>query len=296
MAASTASTPESQSPGHPTHIIYYFSGTGNSLWAALRIAEEIGGAEVVSVRCCPESVPAEDASVIGFVCPVYEWDMPGAMKDFVKALSINPNAYIFMVATYIAIHGRCFETMEHLLTEKGAHLHYGRALRCVASQCTAYAPFPPERLMLPRMEKKLKAICKELCAGKSSAYPPMSALARRLYPKLMTPYMEVEHEYDKGFYTDQRCVGCATCAKVCPTQNITMEGKRPAWNHRCHGCMACVAYCPTKAIQFQTPPAYEQLGTPISKRLCLPEKRKRYHHPAVRAKDLMKDRQRVQGK
>lgn len=55
--------------------------------------------------------------------------------------------------------------------------------------------------------------------------------------------------------------------------------------------MACVAYCPMKAIQFKTPEAYEQLGTMISKRLCLPEKRKCYHNPLIQAADLMRDRQ-----
>ncbi|MCI5955877.1 MAG: EFR1 family ferrodoxin [Clostridiales bacterium] len=261
----------------------------------MKIAEEIGGAEVVSVRCAPEGVSAGNAAVIGFICPVYEWDMPGAMKNFVKKLHINPNAYIFMIATYIAIHGRCFETMESLLAEKGAHLRYGYALRCVASQCTAYPPFPPEKLMIPLMEKRIQKISRDILERKNRAYPHMSAITRRLYPKLMTPYMEVEHEYDKGFYTDERCVGCATCARVCPTRNIVMEDNRPVWNHRCHGCMACVAYCPAKAIQFKTPQAYERLGTVISKRLCLPEKRKRYHNPFIRAADLMKDRLWIKG-
>ncbi len=84
----------------------------------------------------------------------------------------------------------------------------------------------------------------------------------------MTPYMEVEREYDKGFYTDERCVGCAICEKVCPT----------------------------KAIQFKTPEAYKQLNTVISKRLCLPEKRKRYHNPFIKATDLMADKQYIKGK
>ncbi len=278
------------------NIIYCFSGTGNSLRTAMKIAGEIGGAEIISVRCDPKSVSAGNAAVIGFICPVYEWDMPGAMKEFVRMLKINSNAYVFMVATYIAIHGRCFETMESLLAEKGAHLHYGYALRCVASQCTAYPPFPPEKIMLPHMERKIKKISKDISAGKSRAYPRMSPITGKLYPKLMSPYMEVEHEYDKGFYTDDRCIGCATCARVCPTRNIVMESGRPVWNHRCHGCMACVAYCPTKAVQFKTPQAYEQLGTIISKRLCLPEKRRRYHHPLVRATDLMKDRQYIHAK
>jgi len=60
--------------------------------------------------------------------------------------------------------------------------------------------------------------------------------------------------------------------------------------------MACVAYCPTKAIQFKTPEAYEKLNTAISKRLCLPEKRKRYHNPFIKATDLMIDKQYIESK
>lgn len=62
-------------------IIYYFSGTGNGLRAATVIAERIGGAELINVRCDPQEVPARDAEMIGFVCPVYEWDVPGTFKN-----------------------------------------------------------------------------------------------------------------------------------------------------------------------------------------------------------------------
>jgi len=271
-------------------VIYYFSGTGNSLRAAIKIAEEIGGAEIVSVRCNSDEIMAQHYDVIGFVCPVYEWDIPGAMREFVEKLKINSDAYIFMVATYIAVHGRCFETMAELLNAKGVRLCYSRAIRCVASQCVAYPPFPPEKLMIPYMERMMKKVGKEIGEKKERAYPHMSFLTRKLYPKVMGPYMEVEKEYDKGFFADERCIGCGVCAKVCPTQNITLQQKRPTWNHHCHGCNACVVYCPMKAVQFKTPPAYEKLGTFISKRLGIPPKRKRYHHPFIKANDLMTDR------
>ncbi len=270
-------------------IIYYFSGTGNSYRTALKIAKKIGGAKLVSVRCNTKSVSAQNADVIGFVCPVYEWDIPGKMKDFVEKLDVNPAAYIFMIVTYIAIHGKAFETMADILTAKKSCLNYGYALHCVASQCTAYPPFPPEKFMIPYMEKAIDRIGKEISVKKSRTYPPMAWLTRKLYPKLMTPYMKIEHEYDKGFYTNKRCVGCEICAKICPTQNISLKDNRPIWNHHCHGCMACVAYCPKKAVQFKTPEAYKQLNTFISSRLCLPETRKRYHHPFVSAADLMTD-------
>lgn len=67
-------------------VIYYFSGTGNSMRAAIKIAESIGGAEIISVRCNVEEVPAIDADIIGFISPVYEWDVPGFMKEFIKSL------------------------------------------------------------------------------------------------------------------------------------------------------------------------------------------------------------------
>ena len=273
--------------------IYYFSGTGNSLYTASKIAEAIGGAEIISVRCKTEDVSAENADVIGFVCPVYEWDIPGTFKEFIKQLTVNPNAYIFMVTTYIAVLGKSFETVEKLLEEKGARLNYGRAIRCVASQCIAYPPFPPEKIMIPYMEKQIQKTGKEINEKKLRDFPKMSPLTRSRFDKVMGPYLQVENEYDKGFYTDDRCKGCGICEKVCPTRNISISDKRPQWNHHCHGCNACFAYCPTKAIQFKTPQAYKELGTFISKILRLPEKRKRYHHPAVLAKDLMIDRKEI---
>ena len=272
------------------NIIFYFSGTGNSLRAATKIAEMIGGAELINVRCDPRSVSAEDADMIGFVCPVYEWDVPGRVKEFIEQIKINPNAYIFMAATYIAVLGKSFETVDTILNQKGAHLNYGRALRCVASQCIAYPPFPPEKIMIPYMEKQMEAAGREISQKIQKDYPRMSPLTRKRYKKVMGPYMEVEAEYDKGFYTDNKCSGCGTCAKLCPTKNISMQDKKPVWNHNCHGCNACVVFCPAKAIQFKTPQAYKELGTIVSKMLCLPVKRKRYHHPMIKAKDLMNDR------
>ena len=183
-------------------VIYYFSGTGNSLRAALIIAEGIGGAELINVRCDPEEASAEDADVIGFVCPVYEWDIPGTFKSFIERLAVNPKAYIFMVTTYIAVLGKSFETVEKILAGKGARLDYGRALRCVASQCIAYPPFPPEKIMVPYMEKQMKRAGNEISQKKRRAYPRMSFITRRRYKKVMGPYMEVEKEYDKGFFTE----------------------------------------------------------------------------------------------
>lgn len=270
-------------------VIFYFSGTGNSLQAARIIAAETGGARLISMRSGPAGISAAGADLVGFVCPVYEWDVPKAVKAFVSQLEINPRAYTFMVATYIAIHGRCFETIDTILRQKGSYLRYGRALRCVASQCIAYEPFPPARIMVPLADRSAHKIGKEVAAGKLRKYPAMSPVSKWLYPKMMVPFLNIQHEYDKGFYTTDACIGCEICRRVCPCGNITFPDKRPVWNHTCEGCNACVAYCPTKAIQFKTPEAYAGLNNPITRKLGLPENRTRYHNPSVTAADLMRD-------
>ena len=274
-------------------VIYYFTGTGNSLRAARVIAGAIGGADLISMRSDPGEVSAADADVIGFVCPVYEWDVPKPVRAFVQGLAVKPGAYIFMAATYIAIHGRCFETVDGILREKGARLHYGRALRCVASQCVAYEPFPPARVMVPISERRTRAIGREIAGGKLRKYPAMSPLSRYLHPKMIGPFLAVQREYDKGFFTSAACTGCGVCRRVCPCGNITLPEGRPVWNHACEGCNACVAYCPAKAVQFRTPEAHARLNNLVSRRLGLPENRTRYHNPYITAADLMRNREEV---
>ena len=274
-------------------MIFYFSGTGNSLRAAQMIAKEIGGAKLFSMRDNPANVSVKAAEIIGFVCPVYEWDVPKTVKAFVSQLTIDPQAYVFMVATYIAIHGRCFETVDRALRAKGSRLHYGKALRCVASQCTAYEPFPPAKIMVPISDRNAQKIGREIANRIWRKYPAMSMVSKWLYPKMMTPFLNIQHEYDKGFYTSDACIGCEICRKICPCKNITILDKRPVWNHVCEGCNACVAYCPTKAIQFQTPDAYIRLNNVITRRLGLPEKRTRYHNPYVTAADLINNSENI---
>ena len=154
-------------------------------------------------------------------------------------------------------------------------------------------PFPPKKLMLPHMERGAVKIGREVAAGKRRKYPRMSPVTRRRYAKAMVPFLNVQHEYDKGFYVDGKCVGCRTCQKICPRGNITFENNKPVWNHACIGCNACVVYCPTRAIKFKTPPAYAALNNIIVRRLGLPDGRTRYHHPYITAADLMKDEETI---
>lgn len=52
-----------------------------------------------------------------------------------------------------------------------------------------------------------------------------------------------------------RCIGCADCVAICPTDCIAMAGPLP-WMPRpgdCISCAACAVICPTAALAMTRP-------------------------------------------
>lgn len=141
--------------------------------------------------------------------------------------------------------------------------------------------------MVPRSDRHARKTARDVAVCKQNGYPRMSPGTRRLYGKMMTPFMNVQHESDKGFYTSDKCVGCGLCSKLCPCKNIPMTDKRPVRNHNCIGCNACVVYRQQKAILFNTPEAYRNPDNAISRRLGQPDNRSRYHNSHITAKDII---------
>ena len=80
--------------------IYYFSGTGNSLYVAKDIAAKTGGTlfPIASIMDC--DVIKIDAEVIGMVFPVYYNELPLIIKRFTEKLDNIEHKYIFAVCTF----------------------------------------------------------------------------------------------------------------------------------------------------------------------------------------------------
>ncbi|MGQ1910728.1 hypothetical protein ACT3CE_13190 [Marinifilum sp. RC60d5] len=65
-------------------MIIYFSGTGNSLTIAKDIASKLGEAVVHINKAKKRKAITDD--VVGFVFPVYNYDMPNVMKEAIQCL------------------------------------------------------------------------------------------------------------------------------------------------------------------------------------------------------------------
>ena len=277
--------------------IYYFTGTGNSMRAARVIARQLGDTEIVSMRTDPEDHPATDCDIVGFVYPVYHWTMPAPAVSFAERLDIAPGAYVFVIAMPSFICGIACEKLAAVLSEKGVGINYGNIVHSVANYAIVYPPFPPAKLRVPKTERKLKRIAKDICSRKEKAYPRAGRFIKWRRERFMTPYLELQKYADDPFTVSESCVSCGTCAGVCPCKNITLEGGRPVFHHHCANCMACVVSCPKRAIGYEITSGDRKLldamssKTPIVRFMGLPEKRKLYRNPYITVNDLKKDRE-----
>jgi len=68
------------------HVVYYFSGTGNSLKTALTIQKALGCCDVVSM-CSSHEHHGEEAS-IGFVFPCYFGGVPHQVLEFIRNMEL----------------------------------------------------------------------------------------------------------------------------------------------------------------------------------------------------------------
>ncbi len=51
--------------------------------------------------------------------------------------------------------------------------------------------------------------------------------------------------------SEQDCVGCAKCVRVCPQHALSMHNKKSSVNiEKCIGCFECITVCPQKAISI----------------------------------------------
>lgn len=72
----------------------------------------------------------------------------------------------------------------------------------------------------------------------------------------------VRHHLLVAFIDEPRCIGCALCLKVCPTDAIIGANKflHTVIAADCTGCNKCLPVCPTDCIVMQ--PAVEESAEP----------------------------------
>ncbi len=252
-------------------VIYWFSGTGNSLAVAKELAKARGDAELVPMARVLKKMPPP-AARIGLVFPVYGWGPPALVARFVEKLNASPNSYIFSVITYAGNPGGTLTTLQRLLQKRGLNLAAGWGVKMPENYPPLGGAPAPEKQQTINAEaaKKNAQIAMELQRLPRGEIE-RSSLVWRMLGKVIYPLFQkhVRHA-DRSFRADEKCNGCSLCAKICPVNNIAMIDGHPSWMGHCEQCYACFHWCPQKAVQFGRS-----------------SKQHRYHHPDVELSDFL---------
>lgn len=258
--------------------IYYFSGTGNTLAIAKRLAGELGDCELKSIA---NAMRSEDyictSEIIGFMCPVYYICAPQIVLDFASKIEMPNKKYGFFALTrglFIA-HGAASQVNKIL---KGRGLGFESAWYFTMDQ--NYLPYhtvkseEKRERIFARAYKRVSKVAEAIKRQKKHFELNHSDICNRF---TYETFLADVRNRDREFYLSDDCTGCGICEKVCPVNNIRMVDGKPAWQHKCEMCYGCVHFCPKKAIQSR--------GGPGDKHQT--EGKKRATHPEVSVKDMI---------
>jgi len=261
-------------------IIYYFTGTGNSLAAAKKIAGPLGDCDIVPVASFADSPGpvAPDAERVGLVCPVYFAGLPAMAATFAERLDLAAAGYVFSVVTHGGGGGAAaLRQLDGILRDKaGRGLDAGFAVSMPGNYIQMHdSPAGEKRdRLLEAADAELDRIVGRIGEEERVSLPnsPVARIVRALtYPWFRSHV----HGNDRKFTVSEACTSCGTCAAVCPAGNIDMVGGKPVWNHRCELCCGCIHLCPAEAIQ-----AGSRTGG-----------RQRYRNPSVEIAELERQRE-----
>jgi ferredoxin/flavodoxin len=263
-------------------VIYYFTGTGNTLAIARDLAQELsrelGDTELVPIASLiKQETVVTDSGAVGIAFPVYFIDMPGIVREFVQKLRFTGKPYIFGLATCGERPGGTLFNLQSLLEKKGAALSAGFVFVMPENF------IGPVDLMgdAPRRQEKYAAARDRIAAvaamirERKQAVPEGNGSAiLRIGGSITRTLATTLYNTPRRLHATSKCNQCRTCERVCPTRNITVEKDAVRWGTSCTQCYACIHWCPTGAIEI----GGRTTGKP------------RYHHPDVTLRDMLVQR------
>ena len=246
-------------------MIYYLTGTGNSLDVAKRLAVLLD--DTVQLMDIHEAQPVvESAPSIGFVVPVHNFDIPDAVKDWFRRARFSGSCgqtYFYGLITYGGAEGNARANLRRACLQKGWDLVYNTMVT-VPDNAGPIIRRPYDLTSLYTLDERLARIAEAVKGRRRSHEEEPYSYKMALKTELSKIYldspvvaMKIDHH---------RCIRCRLCERLCPVENIYFKetkkkkdreakasksyaGKMKLRGHCIH-CLACIHWCPTGAIRM----------------------------------------------
>ncbi|ABR55191.1 4Fe-4S ferredoxin iron-sulfur binding domain protein [Methanococcus vannielii SB] len=232
------------------NTIYYFSGTGNSLYLSKKLAERLKDFEVKSIK---NAVQNNDyvcnCEKIGIIFPVYCLGIPEIVERFIENIHIENNPYIFCIANYGGEYGGAYFQLSELLNKKGKILSANFGIKMPDNYVVLLNSPKKHNIekILDNADIMIEKVAKSIDASENNNFGMQ--LFKKIGYKVIYPFWKRNlSKFDKSFKVSKNCNLCGTCKLVCPVRNIDIKDGHIIWKHGCQDCMACIQICNKKAI------------------------------------------------
>ncbi|MCB2288169.1 EFR1 family ferrodoxin [Clostridium sp. CS001] len=260
-------------------MIFYFSGTGNSLYIAKTLAKSHN--EDLNSISAAMKIPKEnyeytlkENEIIGIIYPVYAWAPPKQVIEFVKNLKLinYNNNYIFTVATCGANVGNTVKVIDKALKINNVHLNSGFSVVMPNNYIIAgdVDTKKIENIKLLDSKHTINTINDTIKKRLDNFYQIKRGFLPAVMTSIVNPLFSKNSLNTKSFHVNEKCNGCGLCEKICNTGTIKVKEK-PIWGNKCSQCLSCIHLCPTGAIQH---------GKST-------QKKGRYMNPKIKVQDMI---------
>ena len=241
-------------------MIFYFSSTGNSKYAAEKIAE-MNGDRLVSIGRAMKSNELHykigEHEDIGFVTPVYYWGIPDIVYEFLNHVRLDGHGtdrYIYHVVTFGSVTGGANAMLMNALRKNfGLMLSATFAIRMVDNYTPLYDCSNQKKNteVLAAAEPAIREAAEKIKAREPGEHNYDRGAWALLWPAAQLLY---EHERrTRKFSVTDECISCGLCERQCPLNAIRMENGKPVWvKDKCTLCLGCLHRCPKAAIHYGT--------------------------------------------
>lgn len=283
--------------------LYYFSGTGNSLFVAQELARSIPDSNLIPIPAILNHVNESEekdeerkkilkisSNSVGFIFPCHGLSVPVVVKEFIEMLDLKEPKYLFAITTRggSAFHG--FRIINKILAKEEKELDASFVIDMAMNDPKLKAFYVPDEKELSEIKKQVKSkisfIENNVIQEKShhddtkgvsfTRFKWLNFILERLVIFLMNRFATGLKKY---FYADSKCTGCGICEKMCLSNKIKMEDNKPVWQQdvKCYLCYGCLNFCPNHAIQIYSS-VYMKSYTP---------EKGRYPHPYASVEDMV---------
>lgn len=232
--------------------VFYFSSTGNSLYVAKRLGEKLGECELISIpKACKENIFEYNCEKAIIIFPLHSFGLPIIVDEFISNLKLNKEAYVFAIqVTGGGSSNNSFIKVNELLSiNNNLELSNSIEIKYISNYIRSGRNATLERAQISLDNNEWK-IDKTIQMIEEKQIEEISKSRNIIYSYFYDSWRFKYKNKDKKFKVNENCVGCKTCKKICPVNNIELNDTRPTWNGKCIDCMACINNCPKNAINI----------------------------------------------